>query len=149
MRFPAICSATGQLIYISTPSFIGTQSDIMSLCPELEPYRPILEPQLPSAVVLTGQRHEIVSYYRGPDPTMFEGRGINYGLPGGPHHVANPDGCCCNHQRRYVKPLSHIADFASQACQGLSRTSNIGCSSMACLGPGRPGPIFVAGLSCL
>ena len=30
MRFPAVCRSTGQLVYISVPQFIGSQSDIMS-----------------------------------------------------------------------------------------------------------------------
>ena len=100
MRFPVVCRSSGQIVYISAPDFIGSQSDIMSRCPELEPYRPAIEPLLPSSTVLTGQRHEITSFYRGPDPTLFEGRGRHYGIPGGPHYTSNPPGCCCSNRHR-------------------------------------------------
>ena len=71
MRFPAVSRTSGQLVYVITPHYTGSQTDILSMCPELTPYQPVIEPRLEAATILTGILHEIRSVYRGPDPMIF------------------------------------------------------------------------------
>ena len=93
-----MCRSSGQLVYVSVTHYTGSPRDIISVCPELTPYQPVIEPLLPAGIVLTGERNEISLIYRGPDPSLFESqrRGLNAGIPGGGHYASDPSTCCCN-----------------------------------------------------
>ncbi len=102
MRFPAVSRLSGQLIYVVTPHFTGSQTDILASCPELTPYQPVIEPRFETATILTGVLHEIRSVYRGPDPSIFSTHQPNAGILGGAHYASNPSTCCCNQMNQPI-----------------------------------------------